>query len=126
MKRGVAIFWGGIVVVILVSIGAIAFLPGSRSGELDAFAQCLKDKGAIFYGAFWCPHCVRQKALFGKSEKLIPYVECSTPDTRGTLPICAEKKIDGYPTWVFSDGSRKEGEVDFKTLSEKTNCPLPQ
>jgi hypothetical protein len=25
--------------------------------NLDDFAKCIKDSGAMFYGAFWCPHC---------------------------------------------------------------------
>lgn len=125
MKRGVAIFWGGIVVVILVSIGAIAFLPGSRSGELDAFAQCLKDKGAIFYGAFWCPHCVATKKMFGSSARLLPYVECSTPDRKGQFQICKDKNVSGYPTWDFADGKRLTGELTLQQLADASACTLP-
>jgi len=114
-------------VVVAVMVGGIAFLvkANSKPGELDGFATCLKDKGAIFYGAFWCPHCQNQKAMFGKSKKLLPYVECSTPDSNGQLPICQTKQIQGYPTWEFTDGSRETGEVALKTLSLKTDCPLP-
>ncbi len=63
--------------------------------------------------------------MFGKSAKLLPYIECSTPDGTGQLPVCTEKKIEGYPTWVFPDGSRLSGEVPLATLSAKTQCPLP-
>lgn len=86
----------------------------------------MKDKGATFYGAFWCSHCQAQKALFGKSVKLLPYVECSTPDAKGQLPICIEKGIASYPTWVFPDLSTTTGEVPLDTLAEKTGCELPQ
>lgn len=114
-------------VVAMVVVGGIAFLvkANAKPGELDGFATCLKDKGAIFYGAFWCPHCQNQKEMFGKSQKLLPYVECSTPDGNGQLPVCQEKQIGGYPTWEFTDGSRTSGETPLKTLSEKTGCPLP-
>lgn len=95
-------------------------------GKFDTFAQCLKDKGTVFYGAFWCPHCQNQKTMFGKSAKLLPYVECSTPDGKGQLAVCQEKKIEGYPTWEFTDGSRESGEVSLDRLSEKTGCPLTQ
>lgn len=113
--------------IIIIAIGGIAWWVKANSGPgvLDTFAQCLKDKGAIFYGAFWCPHCQNQKALFGKSQKLLPYVECSTPDGNGRLAICEENKITGYPTWEFSDGSRETGEVPLATLAEKTGCQLP-
>lgn len=116
-----------VVVVIVIGILAILGIKSTREpGQLDAFAQCLKEKGAIFYGTFWCPHCQNQKALFGKSAKLLPYVECSTPDGRNQLQICKDKNIEGYPTWEFSDGSRESGEVSLNRLSEKTGCLLPQ
>lgn len=95
-------------------------------GKYDGFAQCLKDKGAVFYGAFWCSHCQAQKELFGSSVKLLPYVECSTPDGSSQTKECDEKNITGYPTWEFADGTRLTGEVPLEKLSEKTSCPLPQ
>src|SRR3989344_5693960 len=91
-----------------------------------ALAVCLNNKGAIFYGAFWCPHCQRQKAMFGKSANLLPYEECSTPDKRGRLQICIDEEITNYPTWIFADGSRETGEVSLSRLAEKTVCALPQ
>jgi hypothetical protein len=97
-----------------------------RPGKLDTFATCLKSSGATFYGAFWCPHCQNQKAMFGRSAKLLPYVECSTPDGNGRLPICDEAGVEGYPTWEFADGSREGGVLTVEHLSEKTSCPLPQ
>ncbi len=90
----------------------------------DSFAQCLTDAGAKFYGAYWCPHCQAQKKLFSNSTKL-PYVECSTPNGQGQLPICIDAKITGYPTWEFADGSRLDGEQTFEALGTKTNCELP-
>ena len=112
----------------VVIIGGVWFLIKANSGpsKYDDFAKCLKDKGAVFYGAFWCPHCQNQKKMFGSSEKFLPYVECSTPDGRSQLPVCNEKQITGYPTWKFADGSRESGEVPLETLSKKTDCPLPQ
>ncbi len=94
--------------------------------KLDSFAICLKDSGAVFYGAFWCPHCQTQKKLFGTAERLLPYVECSTPDGNSQLPVCVEKKITGYPTWIFKDGSILTGEVPLVDLAEKTACVLPK
>jgi thiol-disulfide isomerase/thioredoxin len=85
----------------------------------------LKDKGAIFYGSFWCPHCQAQKKLFGDSVKLLPYVECSTPDGNAQTQICIDKKITGYPTWKFADGSELTGEIPLATLADKTACTLP-
>ncbi len=95
-------------------------------GQYDTFAQCLKDSGAVFYGAFWCPHCEEQKKEFGSSSKLLPYVECSTPDAKGQTLICEEKGINSYPTWIFKDGSRMSGTLSWKVLAEKTSCVLPK
>lgn len=118
--------WVWLLVLVLV-IGGIVWLirTPSKPGKLDTFATCIKDSGAIFYGAFWCPHCQNQKAMFGTSAKLLPYVECSTPDGRGQLPICTDAGVTGYPTWKFANGTRESGEVSLERLSEKTSCPLP-
>lgn len=125
-QRTKSIFIWSIVGVAVIA--GIFFLvsASSKPGRLDEFAQCIKDKGAVFYGAFWCPHCQNQKAMFGTSQKLLPYVECSTPDGKGQLAVCQEKKIAGYPTWEFADGSKESGEVSLEKLAEKTNCQLPR
>lgn len=113
--------------VLLAFVGGVVWLirsPGKAS-PLDSFATCIKDSGATFYGAFWCPHCAAQKALFGSSVKYLPYVECSTPDGNSQLPICNTAGVKGYPTWVFPDHSTSTGEQALSVLSQKTNCPLP-
>ena len=115
------------ILVVLVFIGGVVWLirtPG-KPGRLDTFATCLKDSGTKFYGTFWCPHCQNQKAMFGSSAKLLPYIECSTPDGKDQLQVCTEAGVTGYPTWMFPDGSVKTGEVPLETLSEATKCPLP-
>lgn len=111
----------GVVITVIVRSTTVPSGPG----KLDSFAQCLKDKGAVFYGAYWCPHCQDQKKLFGSSVKLLPYVECSTANGRGQLQVCKDKNISGYPTWEFADGSREGGKLSLEQLSEKTSCPLP-
>ena len=115
-----------IIIIIIIVAGTIFFTAQNTSspGPLDSFAQCLKDKGAVFYGAFWCPHCQNQKKMFGHSARLLPYVECSTADGQKQLPICTEKKITGYPTWTFTDGSRESGEVSLDTLAARSGCAL--
>lgn len=93
--------------------------------KYDDFAQCLANAGAKFYGAFWCPHCADQKAMFEHTSKL-PYVECSTPDKQGQTQICINENITGYPTWKFADGSVQNGVLQLSALAEKTNCQLPE
>jgi len=124
MKSNIS-WWVGGAVIIAVIIGLFVF-QNTAPGKLDEFAQCLKEKGAVFYGAFWCPHCQNQKTLFGSSAKLLPYQECSTPDGKAQLQVCKDKNIEGYPTWEFSDKSRLSGEISVEQLAEKTSCALPQ
>lgn len=118
------------VIIILVFGAVITFMsrnntPKTVPGKYDSFATCLKDKGAVFYGTFWCSHCNATKALFGSSKDLLPYVECSTPDMKQN-DICKDKEITGYPTWEFADGTRLKGEVPLEMLAQKTSCALPQ
>lgn len=123
MKIKTLIPWiiGGVIVAGFVTLLVV---EAKKPGKYDTVAQCINNSGAKFYGAFWCPHCQATKAIFGKSAKLLPYIECSTPDGKSQLPICTEKEIKGYPTWVFADSTRLTGEQTMQALAEKTNCPL--
>jgi thiol-disulfide isomerase/thioredoxin len=115
-----------VAILIVVGLGLFIYIQSSNPTKYDDFAKCLADKGVKFYGAFWCPHCQKEKALFGASAKYLPYVECSTPDTNSQLQVCNDEKISVYPTWKFADGTVKEGEVTLQELAEKTSCQLPQ
>lgn len=117
--------WAIVGVLVVVIIGGMVWYASSP-GEHDVFAGCIKESGATFYGAFWCPHCQSQKSLFGKSAKLLPYVECSTPDGKGQLEVCTAKDVKTYPTWHFKDGTVKTGTLSLSELSERTACPLTQ
>lgn len=130
MDKNIKIFVSIIILLILGTIATVLLrtdsTTSSESGRYDTFAVCLKDKGAVFYGAFWCSHCQNTKKMFGSSQRLLPYVECSTPDGRSQVQACADKNITSYPTWEFADGSRLLGEVTFEQLAEKTSCQLPE
>lgn len=71
------------------------------SGEAEiALAQHLTQAGAMFYGAWWCPHCSDQKELFGKDAlSYVPYTECAPESGQGQTPACREAGITNYPTW---------------------------
>jgi hypothetical protein len=113
------------IILVVAAAGAwIWYAKGEKPGQYDTFASCLKEKGATFYGAFWCPHCQAQKKLFGNSAKLLPYTECSLPNGQGQNETCNQAGITGYPTWQFADGSRLNGEQSLETLSQKTGCAL--
>jgi len=123
--RGLTIFWIVLAVLIIGGFGWTMYAK-TLPGKYDGVAQCLKDKGAVFYGAFWCPHCQEQKKMFGNSAKLLPYVECSTPDGKNQTQVCIDKGIQSYPTWEFADGSKLTGEQTPQVLAEKTGCTLPE
>lgn len=124
MNKQTAISVGIIVVAVVVAL-VLLQKASNKPNPLDGFAACLGEKGATFYGAFWCPHCAEQKKLFGTSTKLLPYTECSTPDSKGQTEACITAGIESYPTWEYADGSRTGGVQTLAALSEKTGCPLP-
>jgi hypothetical protein len=118
------------VVILVIVFVVIAFaadkISSKKEGpdQREALAQCLTDKGARFYGAYWCPHCARQKKLFGRAISKVTYVECAIPgNTQAQTQQCKDANITGYPTWIFADGSRMSGEVALEDLAEKADCP---
>ncbi|MDP3057358.1 MAG: hypothetical protein Q8N37_02445 [bacterium] len=102
-------------------------VASSAPSKYDNFAKCLTEKGAKMYGAFTCIYCKNQKAAFGSSFQYVNYQECTVDGKAGTFAqVCNDAGIKGYPTWKFSDGTVKEGEVPMSQLAEKTGCVLPQ
>ncbi len=120
--------------VVLVGVGGYALLGGGGDGptgditeeDLNDFAQCLAENDATFYGAYWCPHCNQQKAVFGDAMQHVDYVECS-PDGQEAprAEICDEKQIESYPTWII-DGERHTGVQSLQELAGATGCELPR
>lgn len=125
-KNNIAILIGFIIIaatiiIVVTTKDKVEKVPS----QVEAFAQCIKDSGTTFFGAFWCPHCLDQKSAFGKkAAALLPYQECSTAN-RQQNNICKEEGIESYPTWEFPDGKRLSGELSFFELAENTGCPLP-
>lgn len=108
-----------IVVFIFAFSIFIFWLRGGDKTTADpvSFAECLTEKGAVMYGADWCPHCQNQKRMFGGAFSLVNYVECPDDPQR-----CLDAGIEGYPTWIFADGTKLTGEQKLETLAEKTGC----
>jgi hypothetical protein len=81
---------------------------GASTAEQKALSAHLRSKGALFYGAWWCPACFQQKNLFGKEAgNSLPYVECDkTDDGRA---VCTAAKIRAFPTWELAGKQRLEG-----------------
>jgi hypothetical protein len=75
----------------------------------------LRQQGYLFYGAWWCPACFRQKSLFGQQAgNRLPYVECDRSD--GGRQRCEAAAIKAYPTWVKGN-ERREGVLSLEELA---------
>lgn len=88
--------------------GDVIYVPKrvSRKSSEQAIelAKELKKKGVTMYGAYWCPHCSRQKELFGaEAWSIMNYVECS-PKGYGFQGQKMCKGVDGYPTFKDKTG----------------------
>lgn len=123
MKKGVLVFWLILLVLIVVGVGA-AFFTKAAPGKYDQLAMCIKQQGVKFYGAFWCPHCQATEAEFGNSAKLLPYVECSTPDGKDQTQACKDEGVTSYPTWVRPDGARLTGEHTIAEWAAFSGCTV--
>lgn len=96
----------------------------SGASEIS-LAQHLEEVEAVFYGAWWCPHCHEQKQLFGsEAAQALPYVECATPDGRAQTAACQEAGITGYPTWEIN-GERLSGTRTPEELAQLTGYEGP-
>ena len=84
--------------------GVFDAAAGPEDPQLQALAIHLADKGVKFYGAYWCPRCQEQKAVFEASAKRLPYVECSSGGRGSALTTaCAAENVKSYPTWVIGE-----------------------
>jgi hypothetical protein len=82
-------------------------LQPASSTQQRAVANHLKARGAVFYGAYWCPACSQQKALFGKEAGAqLPYVECTEASSSAR---CSAASIRAFPTWDMPNKPRLVG-----------------
>jgi len=138
---------GGAVVFVGLQVAVIhAVCPSCLAAEAAAFALAylvLKNSprthwidagvaavlaaaasGAVMYGAYWCPHCCEQKALFGPAASLLPYVECDPRDAHSQYERCRVRGIRAFPTWEFH-GQLVEGALSLEELARRSGYPPP-
>jgi thiol-disulfide isomerase/thioredoxin len=123
MNKKLAVLIVLILAVALAVVLLIVYTPkgfGNKTGALDTFAQCLAQKGATMYGAYWCPHCQDEKAAFGDSFQYVNYVECTVKTNE-----CTAAGIESFPTWIFPDGRKFVGEQGLQNLAKESGCVLP-
>ncbi|MBD0267523.1 MAG: vitamin K epoxide reductase family protein [Cyanobacteria bacterium Co-bin8] len=82
-------------------------------------ARHLKAVDAKMYGAWWCPHCYDQKALFGaEAAAQIPYIECASDGKNAQPQQCrSHSEITGFPTWEIN-GEFYAGTQTLEKLAE--------
>lgn len=92
----------GVIVIGVLMVDHSGLLKPRADPRLQALAEHLRESGARFYGASWCPNCQQQKDLFGAASEALPYVECSPNGRQGGFAFsCVEANIEGFPTWVI-------------------------
>ncbi len=118
-----------LVIVGAVAVGSTAFqsdsvdLAALEQGQVNAnpmqlgLAKYLRQRGAVMYGAYNCPHCNTQKAMFGGASAYIDYVECSPSGENANAPLCFSKGIVHYPTWEIN-GNFYEGSKSLQELAQ--------
>jgi len=111
--------------------GDLIYLPKrvTRESSLQAIdlAKHLKKENIVLYGAYWCPHCTRQKELFGREAWQIMaaknYVECDARGNGGNPSMCRANEIDGFPSWKKGRQEFLRGDVSLSKLAEASNYP---
>jgi uncharacterized membrane protein/glutaredoxin len=123
-----AVVPGALAAAVLVPLSA-AFIyatpGGGGSGFEGALARHLRENGAVMYGAYWCPHCTEQKALFGDAAKDIPYVECAKDGVNARPDLCEKAGVKSFPTWVMGT-ERREGVQSLGALSAFSKFEAPK
>lgn len=103
--------------------GETTYVPArvkrASTEQSEGLAKFLKSSGAVMYGAYWCPHCSRQKEMFGREAwSFIRYVECSPKGFNSDIALCATEGIDGFPTWKFGNGKVGSGELKLDQIAK--------
>ena len=123
-RRAALVALGGGAAVIAIALGAFVFAAGPEGATPYqlALARHLVQSKAVFYGAYWCPHCQEQKHKFGGAAALVPYVECDPKGTNPQTERCERAGVKAFPTWDIG-GRRLEGVRSLDDLAEASGFP---
>jgi uncharacterized membrane protein len=114
-----------VLVMFLHFSGVFNPAAGPEQPYLKALALHLRDSGARFYGAYWCPHCQEQKEMFEASADRLPYIECTPNGRSGARSMaCTANDIRDYPTWIL-DGRRYTGVLPVAELARLSGFKGP-
>ena len=90
----------------------------------EELARHLTSVGAVMYGAYWCPHCKRQKTMFDDGFKDVTYVECDSQGEDANPQLCRSKAITAYPTWEIN-GRFHAGVLPLERLAKLSGFHSP-
>ena len=98
----------------------------TKSGESEIeLAQHLRENDIKMYGAYWCPHCYEQKALFGKEAFAeVEYIECEADGENAQPQVCQAAGIQSYPSWEI-DSKVEPGRLSLEELAAVSNYEGP-
>lgn len=102
---------------VLLQWNASASVEDEPTSFATTLAKHLTATGASMYGAYWCPACATQKALFGDAFRHVRYVECDPKGKDANPFLCAQKGIRAYPTWEIG-GRLYEGVFPLQQLAQ--------
>src|SRR3989338_9841816 len=101
------------VLLVLAGIGiGVSFANSNKPGQVDNFAKCLTEKGAVMYGASLCKYTAGQKAMFGNSMRLIDYRD-----------FTKDPNVEITPTWLIN-GAYYQNVQTFDKLADLTGCEI--
>ena len=97
---------------------------GPEDPMVRALAEHLADKGVLFYGASWCPHCQEQKRIFGASASRLPYIECNLAGPNAPqASACSMAGVQTYPTWIINGRAIVGQVMTLAELADATAFP---
>lgn len=116
---------GGLAILGLVTTGCSPSAGDAANPSYEErLAEHLTARDATMYGAYWCPHCSDQKAMFGDAVEDIQYIECDPEGENAQPQLCREKNIQGFPTWEI-DGEFYPGTRSLEELAELSGFEEP-
>ena len=93
----------------------------TSSAAAIALAKHLTEQKAVLYVAYWCPHCHRQKQLFGREAvSSLTIVECAPGGVNPQPQLCQDKGVTGYPSWEIN-GKMYAGTRTLRQLARLSN-----
>lgn len=95
--------------------------------DYSALTQCLSEKNVVFYGAYWCPACAKQKKILGPAFAQVKEIECDPRAEGAETELCVSRDIIKTPTWIEEPGGvekrRLVGSQSAERLAEFFGCP---